>query len=211
MLGQRTDWKIWTRLFEGDFRSYGGSGSSHYSRPTYDEVLAQGTPENTSVYIGNISQTASDDDVRSAFKRFGNVVDIRNFKTQGYSFVKFDTRENAARAIADMNGTEFMGQTIRCSWGKTDVNRSPSHLNSHILDRTHCWCRPGCRGCWFQWKCCCERSAATTILAILSALLQQPGRSTTMAGLLESSWYCWYSTSQLQPTPSTLIYLHFNM
>jgi nucleolysin TIA-1/TIAR len=56
------------------------------------------------------------------FKRFGNVVDIRNFKTQGYSFVKFDNKESAARAIHEMNGSELMGQNIRCSWGKADVS-----------------------------------------------------------------------------------------
>ncbi|KAI6174590.1 RNA recognition motif [Aphelenchoides bicaudatus] len=102
----------------------GGGGNSYHNRPSYDEILSQAGTDNTSVYIGNIPQNASDDDVRAVFKRFGNVVDIRNFKTQGYSFVKFDTKESAARAIHEMNGAEFMGQNIRCSWGKADSTRA---------------------------------------------------------------------------------------
>lgn len=49
-------------------------------------------------------------------------MDIRHFKAQGYSFVKFDNKESAARAIHEMNGAEFMGQSIRCSWGKAEVD-----------------------------------------------------------------------------------------
>jgi len=102
---------------------HGGGGGGRY-RPSYEEILNQAGPDNTSVYIGNIPQNATDDDVRAVFKRFGTIVDIRNFKTQGYSFAKFDAKENAARAIHEMNGAEFMGQTIRCSWGKADSGRT---------------------------------------------------------------------------------------
>lgn len=48
----------------------------------------------------------------SAFRRFGVITDIRHFKSQGYSFVKFDTKESACRAIVDMNGAELMGRTF---------------------------------------------------------------------------------------------------
>lgn len=49
-------------------------------------------------------------------------MDIRHFKAQGYSFVRFDSKDAAAKAIAEMNGSELNGQSIRCSWGKTEVN-----------------------------------------------------------------------------------------
>lgn len=62
-----------------------------------------------------------EEDVRSHFKKYGSILDIRHFKAQGYSFVRFDTKEAAAKAIADLNGSELNGQAIRCSWGKTEV------------------------------------------------------------------------------------------
>jgi nucleolysin TIA-1/TIAR len=110
--------------FGGGGANTGSFGGGHHARQSYDEILSQAGPDNTSVYIGNIPQNSTEDDVRAVFKRFGNVADIRHFKTQGYSFVKFDTKENAARAIHEMNGAELMGQSIRCSWGKADGGRA---------------------------------------------------------------------------------------
>lgn len=63
-----------------------------------------------------------DDDVRQVFKKYGAILDIRHFKAQGYSFVRFDSKDAATKAIMDMNGGEFMGQSIRCSWGKTEAS-----------------------------------------------------------------------------------------
>lgn len=63
-----------------------------------------------------------EDDVRQFFKKFGTILDIRHFKAQGYSFVRFDNKDSAAKSIAEMNGADFMCQSIRCSWGKTDVS-----------------------------------------------------------------------------------------
>ncbi|KAI6222518.1 hypothetical protein M3Y95_00902000 [Aphelenchoides besseyi] len=101
-----------------------GRGDSHHGRQSIDEIMNQASPDNTSVYIGNIPANATDDDVRAVFNRFGQVTDVRHFKNQGYSFVKFDTKDSAARAIYEMNGAEFMGQSIRCSWGKADSSRN---------------------------------------------------------------------------------------
>ena len=94
-------------------------------------------PENTSVYIGNVPPNCTgsliyiksilgnglilEDDIRQTFKKYGSVLDVRHFKPQGYAFVRYDSKDAAAKAIVDMNGEEFMGQTVRCSWGKTDV------------------------------------------------------------------------------------------
>lgn len=126
-LGRRTIRTNWaTRKPTGDeFGRAGGTAPASYPghhRVTYEDIYNQAGPDNTSVYVGNIPANSTDDDVRQIFKRFGGVLDIRHFKTQGYSFVKFDSKESAAKAIFEMNGAEFMGQNIRCSWGKADVS-----------------------------------------------------------------------------------------
>lgn len=63
----------------------------------------------------------SEEDIRSAFERFGRISEVRIFKVQGYAFVKFETKEAATRSIMQMNGGELGGNTIRCSWGKSQV------------------------------------------------------------------------------------------
>ncbi|KAI6239476.1 RNA recognition motif [Aphelenchoides fujianensis] len=109
----------------GSTSSGGGYGERHHGRQSLEEIMAQTSPDNTCVYVGNVASNATDEDVRAIFTRFGHVQDIRHFKVQGYSFVRFDSKENAARAIFEMNGAELMNQAIRCSWGKSD-NRSSS-------------------------------------------------------------------------------------
>lgn len=96
------------------------SGNGTRRELNYDDVFNQTTPDNTSVYIGNVAQGACEEDIRQAFGGFGPITEIRVFKAQGYSFVKFERKESAARAIVSMSGQELCGQSIKCSWGKTD-------------------------------------------------------------------------------------------
>uniref|UniRef100_A0A915ENC4 RRM domain-containing protein n=1 Tax=Ditylenchus dipsaci TaxID=166011 RepID=A0A915ENC4_9BILA len=117
-LGRRTIRTNWATRKPTDTAGGGYYGSS--SKPSVDEIANQTGPENTSVYVGNIPPTCSDDDIRNVFKQYGSILDIRHFKAQGYAFVRFDAKSGAAKSIAEMNGGEFMGQSIRCSWGKSD-------------------------------------------------------------------------------------------
>ncbi|KAI1712603.1 RNA recognition motif domain-containing protein [Ditylenchus destructor] len=113
-LGRRTIRTNWATRKPQDPSSYYGA------KPSVDEISNQTGPENTSVYVGNLPPTCSDDDVRQTFKKYGTILDIRHFKAQGYAFVRFDSKPAATKSIAEMNGGEFMGQSIRCSWGKSE-------------------------------------------------------------------------------------------
>ncbi|GMS86110.1 hypothetical protein PENTCL1PPCAC_8285, partial [Pristionchus entomophagus] len=99
------------------------SGNGSRREMNYDDVYNQTTNDNTSVYIGNVAQGATEDDIRQAFGGFGQIQEIRCFKAQGYSFVKFERKESAARAIIAMTGQELCGQSVKCSWGKTDITK----------------------------------------------------------------------------------------
>jgi nucleolysin TIA-1/TIAR len=124
----RTNWATRKPTEGGGGGGRGGAGGDYYhssgGKNSYEDVYNQTGPENCSVYVGNLSQNCTDEDVRQAFRKFGNIVDIRHFKPQGFSFVRFDKKESAARAICDMNGSELMGQNLRCSWGKSESARA---------------------------------------------------------------------------------------
>lgn len=113
-LGRRTIRTNWAT------RKPGAGGPIEYNKPTIDEIMAQTSPDNSSVYVGGVPPGANEIDIREAFKKFGTIVDIRHFKPQGYAFVKFDQKVSAAKAIGEMNGGEFMGQTMRLNWGKVE-------------------------------------------------------------------------------------------
>ncbi|VDO39609.1 unnamed protein product [Brugia timori] len=116
-LGRRTIRTNWaTRKPTGT-----GAGDGQYGRSelNYDDVYNQTGPDNTSVYVGNVNSSANDEDLRAAFDKFGRILEVRIFKSQGYAFVRFDKKDSACNAICKMNGQELCGQNIKCSWGRT--------------------------------------------------------------------------------------------
>ncbi|VDM13082.1 unnamed protein product [Wuchereria bancrofti] len=116
-LGRRTIRTNWaTRKPTGT-----GAGDGQYGRSelNYDDVYNQTGPDNTSVYVGNVNSNANDEDLRAAFDKFGRILEVRIFKSQGYAFVRFDKKDSACNAICKMNGQELCGQNIKCSWGRT--------------------------------------------------------------------------------------------
>jgi len=84
----------------------------------FDEMYNQTGPTNTTVYVGNIGQAMTEDDLREAFCKFGGVVEVRIFKQQGYAFIRFESKDQACQAICNMNNVDVAGQSVRCSWGR---------------------------------------------------------------------------------------------
>lgn len=68
----------------------------------------------------------SDNDLREAFSACGTINEIRVFKQQGYGFVRFSNKEEAAKAIMMMNAKELKGQVLRCSWGRNPTEHNVS-------------------------------------------------------------------------------------
>ncbi len=70
------------------------------------------------LYVGNLSYTTHEEDLREAFSKIGEVlsatliVDQSNGRSKGFGFVEMASDEDAAKAITAMNGTVFMERTI---------------------------------------------------------------------------------------------------
>ena len=70
------------------------------------------------IYVGNMSRNTSEDDLRQAFKAFGQVEDIKIIKDKftgeprGFGFVEMPTKNEALSAISGLNGKELKGQTL---------------------------------------------------------------------------------------------------
>ncbi|VDO61796.1 unnamed protein product [Heligmosomoides polygyrus] len=85
---------------------------------TFEQVFNSTKPDNTSVYVGNVNPSTTENDLREPFSVHGEITEVRLFKAQGYAFVRYERKECATNAIMDMNGKEIGGNTIRCSWGR---------------------------------------------------------------------------------------------
>eukprot|EP00081_Caenorhabditis_elegans_P026250 NP_509705.3 TIA-1/TIAL RNA binding protein homolog [Caenorhabditis elegans] len=106
---------------------------------TFEQVFNSTKADNTSVYVGNISQQTTDADLRDLFSTYGDIAEVRIFKTQRYAFVRYEKKECATKAIMEMNGKEMAGNQVRCSWGRTQavpnqaLNPLPIDLSSLMM------------------------------------------------------------------------------
>jgi cold-inducible RNA-binding protein len=71
------------------------------------------------LYVGNLTHEATEEELRAAFAPCGEVssvqvvVDRYSGRPRGFAFVSMATEEQAARAIAQLNGTVVNGRPLR--------------------------------------------------------------------------------------------------
>ncbi|HEO69875.1 MAG TPA: RNA-binding protein [Candidatus Hydrogenedentes bacterium] len=73
------------------------------------------------LYVGNLSYEATDDDLRKAFGAYGKVDDARvvmdryTNQSRGFGFVDMSNDEEARAAIEAIDGSEIAGRAVRVS------------------------------------------------------------------------------------------------
>lgn len=109
-----------------------GNGIKSNQRHTFEEVYNQSSPTNTTVYCGGFpANVISDELMHKHFMQFGPIQDVRVFKDKGFAFIKFVTKEAAARAIEHTHNSEVHGNHVKCFWGKENGgDNSANNLNA---------------------------------------------------------------------------------
>ncbi|MCH7728038.1 MAG: RNA-binding protein [Planctomycetes bacterium] len=70
------------------------------------------------IYVGNLSYTASEDEVRQAFEEHGEVATVSIIKdretgrSRGFAFVEMPDQEQANAAIEKLNQQEIAGRDV---------------------------------------------------------------------------------------------------
>ncbi len=71
------------------------------------------------LFVGGVSWGTTDDGLREAFERFGEVAEAKIItdretgRSRGFGFVTFNNAEDADNAIQEMDGTELDGRAVR--------------------------------------------------------------------------------------------------
>ncbi len=71
------------------------------------------------LYVGNISYSMKENELREAFSPYGEVVsakiivDKRSGRSKGYGFVEMENEADAMEAINNLNGKEVLGRNIK--------------------------------------------------------------------------------------------------
>lgn len=69
-----------------------------------------------SVFVGNIGRRVRSDDIRDPFKKFGRILDV-DLKN-GFGFVEFEDKRDAADAVKELNGIRIQGDRIKVEMSK---------------------------------------------------------------------------------------------
>jgi RNA recognition motif-containing protein len=83
------------------------------------------------VFVGNISFQTTEGDLRTLFEPFGaidriHIVNDRDTgQPRGFAFVEMTNDADAAKAMADLNGKEVAGRSLRVNEAAPKLERGP--------------------------------------------------------------------------------------
>jgi cold-inducible RNA-binding protein len=84
----------------------------------------------TKLYVGNLAFETSSNDLETLFAKAGTVQSVsliedrETGRSRGFGFVEMQTKEEGDAAIAQFNGTELAGRTLKVNEAKPRENRS---------------------------------------------------------------------------------------
>ncbi len=86
------------------------------------------------LYVGNINYQTSEQELEDTFAQFGNVTSVKVIKdkftgrSKGFGFIDIEDKEGAEKAIAELNGKEVLGRTIKVSeaYPRKDEDQGPA-------------------------------------------------------------------------------------
>ncbi|KAL0916941.1 hypothetical protein M5K25_014496 [Dendrobium thyrsiflorum] len=84
---------------------------------------SENDPNNTTIFVGGLDSSVTDDLLRQLFSPYGELVHVKIPVGKRCGFVQFANRGNAEEALQMLNGTPLGGQNIRLSWGRTPANK----------------------------------------------------------------------------------------
>lgn len=81
------------------------------------------------IYVGNLSFSATEDDLMEVFTEYGTVrrislpVDRETGKKRGFAFIEMESEENEDAAISELDGAEWLGRELRVNKAKPRESR----------------------------------------------------------------------------------------
>ncbi len=81
------------------------------------------------IYVGNLERKVTEDDLRQAFAEFGEVTEARlimdkfSGESKGFGFVEMPSKEEAEKAIEEMNGKDLNGRELNVNEARPKTER----------------------------------------------------------------------------------------
>ena len=84
------------------------------------------------IYVGNLSFTTNETDLKEAFQAFGEVQSASIIKdkysgeSRGFGFVEMPNKDEAEKAMSMLNGKDLKGRTLKVNEAKARTDRPRS-------------------------------------------------------------------------------------
>jgi RNA recognition motif-containing protein len=69
--------------------------------------------QGSKLYVGNLSYSVTNKDLEDLFSEYGEIKDIKIIEGKGFGFVEMSSQAEAEKVKDALNGTDFMGRSIR--------------------------------------------------------------------------------------------------
>ncbi|MEM6591041.1 MAG: RNA-binding protein [Cyanobacteria bacterium P01_H01_bin.119] len=82
------------------------------------------------IYIGNLSFQATEDDLKDVFAEYGTVtrislpIDRESGRKRGFAFVEMEDESKEDQVISELDGAEWLGRELRVNKAKPRDNSS---------------------------------------------------------------------------------------
>eukprot|EP00884_Botryococcus_braunii_P005228 jgi/Botrbrau1/14706/Bobra.0108s0058.2 len=109
-----------------------GMGSAYHPQ-TSSSYPSDGDPSNTTLFIGGLAPTVTEDDLRMTFSHYGNIVYTKVPPGKNCGFVQFVLRPDAEKAMFELQGRSLGNSVMRISWGKASRNPGANYPPSQAF------------------------------------------------------------------------------
>ena len=81
------------------------------------------------IYVGNLAHQVTEEELRQAFEEFGQVAEARiimdkfSGESKGFGFVEMPSKEEAEKAIEEMNGKDLKGRALNVNEARPKTDR----------------------------------------------------------------------------------------
>lgn len=81
------------------------------------------------LYVGNLAYSTTEDDLKEAFAKIGEVASVKliidqvSGRSKGFGFVEMTSDEDGDKAISSLNGTTLMDRTITVNEARPQKER----------------------------------------------------------------------------------------
>jgi len=74
--------------------------------------------QGSKLYVGNLTYSVTDEDLRDLFSSYGEIVDIKVIEGKGFGFVEMSSQSEAEKAKDELHDNEFKGRNLNIDEAK---------------------------------------------------------------------------------------------